>query len=255
MASANRKDETATGRNRTGVQMSPIQIRKMLTGMDSKLAQPTSAGDEGAMGELRGEYIADAEPVGSVPPPGTMKGMLQSGAQMLTGDRPQAFLDKLGERLAFERTGTRLYDALLVKCSADSSLPGPIDVGVLQRFRNEEAKHFKLLGECIERLGGDPTAQTPCADVAGVESMGLMQVLTDPKTTIAQSLHAVLIGELADNVGWQELVLLAGKIGEKEMAGLFARAGQEEDVHLETIRKWHEQMTLAQSDLMKSSTA
>jgi rubrerythrin len=254
MAIVNRKDESAIGRNRTGVQMSPVQIKKMLAGMDSKLAQPTSAGDETAIGELRGEYIAEAEPVGSVPPPGTVSGMLKSGVKMMTGERPQAFLDKLGERLAFERTGTRLYDALLVKCRAEPDAAPP-QIGVLERFRNEEAKHFKLLGECIERLGGDSTAQTPCADVAGVESMGLMQVLTDPKTSIAQSLHAVLIGELADNVGWQELVLLAGKIGEGEMAEAFSRAQQEESVHLETIRGWHEQMTLAQSDIKGSAGA
>lgn len=29
------------------------------------------------------------------------------------GDSPTILLDKLGERLAFKRTGTRLYDALI----------------------------------------------------------------------------------------------------------------------------------------------
>jgi rubrerythrin len=218
--------------------------------MDSKLAQPTSPGDAGAMGALRGEYIAEADPVGSVPPPGTIKGMLKSGAKMMTGERPQAFLDKLGERLAFERTGTRLYDALLVKCKADSG--EVINVGALQRFREEEARHFKLVNDCIEKLGGDPTSQTPCADVAGVESMGLLQVLTDPKTTIAQSLHAVLVGELTDNAGWDELVALAARMGESDMAAHFTEALEHERVHLATIKAWHEQMTLAQSELVRT---
>ena len=59
----------------------------------------------------------------------------------------------------------------------------------LETIRADEARHFRLIAEAIESLGGDPTSQTPSADLAGVESMGLVQVLNDPRTSIAQSLH------------------------------------------------------------------
>lgn len=45
-----------------------------------------------------------------------------------------------------------------------------------------------MLSEAIVDMGGDPTAQTPCADVSAVAAMGLIQVLTDPRTTLAQGL-------------------------------------------------------------------
>ena len=64
------------------------------------------------------------------------------------------------------------------------------------------------VGAAIQSLGGDPTAQTPAADVTGVEGMGLMQVLTDPKTTVAQALHAILVAEMTDNAAWEELIEL-----------------------------------------------
>jgi bacterioferritin (cytochrome b1) len=217
------------GLNKTGIATSPVDIEKMLAGMDSKFATPSSEGDERAMAEMRGTYIEDAGPV---------------------GERQQLFLDKLGERLAFERTGTRLYDAFIAKCRTQGG--EAIEDAELVRIRNEEARHFALVSECIEFLGGDPTAQTPCADVAGVASAGLMQVVTDPKTTIAQSLSAVLIAELTDNAAWEDLIALARKMGHDDMAAQFEEALQHEEEHLASVRKWHEVLLMAESDLVKA---
>lgn len=241
--------EAGLGPNKTGIATSTIDIEKMLAGMDSKLALPSSEGDERAIAEVRSDYIENAEPVGSMPPPATLKGAAKTGAKMLKGERPQLFLDKLGERLAFERTGTRLYDAFIAKCRAQPT--DAIEDGQLVRIRNEEAKHFALLGECIEFLGGDPTAQTPCADVAGVAASGLMQVVTDPKTTVAQSLGALLTAELTDNVAWEDLIALARKMGDADMAAQFEAALAHEVEHLATVRKWHEVLLMSESSLVK----
>jgi bacterioferritin (cytochrome b1) len=242
--------EAGLGPNKTGIATSPVQIEKMLAGMDSKLAMPSSEGDERAMAEMRGSYIETAEPVGSMPPPATLKGAAKTAAKALKGERPQLLLDKLGERLAVERTSTRLYDAFIAKCRTQQ--PAGIADEKLVEIRNEEAKHFALLGECIEFLGGDPTAQTPCADVAGVAAMGLMQVITDPKTTIAQSLHALLIAELTDNAAWEDLITLTQNMGHADMAAQFEEALQHEAEHLATVRQWHQALVLEESDVVKA---
>ncbi|HYF21309.1 MAG TPA: ferritin Dps family protein, partial [Ramlibacter sp.] len=76
-------------------------------------------------------------------------------------------IDKLGERLAFERTGVRLYEALILKvATATSGLA--VDGAQLRRIRDEEEAHFRLVGQCLQEIGADPTAMTPCADVIGV---------------------------------------------------------------------------------------
>ena len=238
-------EKTQMGSNRTGIQASPVDAKKM---MDTPKGTKLTPGDESGMIEIRIAYIKDSGPVGSVPPPATMKGAAKAGMQALTGKRAQAFIDRLGERLAFERSGVRLYEAMLVKCRAGSNGAGQY-LGELEHFCAEEAQHFHMLSECIEQLGGDPTAQTPGANVTGVESTGLMQVITDPMTTVTQSLHALLIAELADNDAWEELIALAEELGQKEMAKKFQGARDAEREHLQAVRDWHKQATLEEARL------
>lgn len=88
-------------------------------------------------------------------------------------------VDKLGERLAFERGGVRLYDTLLAKCECAADMLEAGELAQLREFRDEEARHFGMLSEALVELGADPTAHTPCADLVGVESMGLVELATD----------------------------------------------------------------------------
>ena len=238
-------NRTELGMNRTGMQMSPKAQGRMLE--LTEMTQPSSAGDEGSLDALRAEYIAESDPVGSMPPPATIKGALKSGVKALTGVRAHVFLDKLGERLAYERSGTRLYAAFIGKCEATQDLPDVISVERLRHFQQEEMEHFMLVKECIEQLGGDPTAQTPCADVTGVASMGLLQVITDPQTNVNQALHAILVAELTDGAAWDELVALARDAGQEDMATRFEAAAQHESEHLETVKEWHLEATLQEA--------
>ena len=119
----------------------------------------------------------------------------------------------------------------------------------LAKIHDDEARHFELLGQAIESMGADPTAQTPCADLTGVESMGLMQALNDPRTTVVQGLHTILIAELADNAGWELLIDLAQAAGQTELAEQFAAPLAEEQQHLEQVRTWLKQTSLAEAKL------
>jgi len=90
----------------------------------------------------------------------------------------------------------------------------------------------------MEELGADPTAQTPSADVSGVASTGLVQVITDPRTTMPQSLTALLTAELTDNDGWQMLVDMVRLFDQDEMVKRFQLAQQQEAIHLGHVRHW-----------------
>lgn len=234
------------GMNRTGVQMSPIDTGAMLDSDNAPIRGVP--GDTGALLDAREAYIAGADGVGSIPLPGTVTGALGMGIRMIAGDQPQVLLDKLGERLAFERTSTRLYDALLAKCdvlldgAAGTGTPADglgITRGQVEAIRRDEARHFLLVKEAIETLGGDPTAQTPSADTGGVEAGGLLQVLHDPRTSLAQSLHALLTAELSDHAGWETLVALAQAAGQDAMATDFSDALDGESRHLALVHAWY----------------
>lgn len=213
--------------NQSGMMTAEDGGAKMLENME--LTKP-GRGDERDLAKIRLEYARDADPVGTIPEPNPsgMAGVL---------------MDKLGERLAFERSGTRLYDALMVKCAADKSTGVPAKE--LKHIRDEEAMHFALVGAAIQSLGGDPTAQTPSADVTGVEGMGLMQVLNDPKTTVAQALHAILVAEMTDNAAWEELIELTTQAGNDDLVARFTKALEEEQEHLEKVQDWYKAATLA----------
>jgi rubrerythrin len=115
---------------------------------------------------------------------------------------------------------------------------GTLTVEQLRHFRDEERAHLHLVKEALESVGGDPTAETPCADLKGVEASGLVKVLTDPRTTLTQCLDAMLTAELADNDGWKILIAMAEAIGQETLARRFTEALAEEDQHLASIRAW-----------------
>jgi rubrerythrin len=120
----------------------------------------------------------------------------------------------------------------------------------LERIHTDEARHFELVRSAIESLGADPTAQTPCADLTGVQSLGLIQAVTDPRTTVLQSLQTALIAELADNAGWELLIDLAEAAGQTQLAEQFGAAFAQEQQHLEQVRSWVQQLTIAEAKLL-----
>jgi rubrerythrin len=234
---------TELGRNRTGVQMSPIDTEAMTNPEGAPAIDPVAPrGDS----QLRVTYAAEAEPLGTVPIPATMKGVAKSTADLLTGKRPQVLVDKLGERLAFERGGVRLYETLLLKCEADDAgLLDEAEVSLLAQYRDQEAEHFAIVAQALTDLGADPTAQTPCADLVGVESMGLVQAMNDPRTNLLQSLHVMLDAELIDNASWELLSQLASAAGHDTLAERFTVAIEQEAQHLQTLRELVGRLTLA----------
>lgn len=238
-------EATATGQNRTGAALNPKGIEEMLEAVD-ELSPPIPINTLQSDVE-RQLYITEAETVGSIPPP--LKS--RAGGVLKSSPVTALLLDKLGERIAFERTGTRLYSGLISKHLALVNaghdplvevVTGEAPADTLQRIRAEELQHFHLLRSAVAELGGDPTAVTPCADVTATASMGLMQVVTDPRTTLAQSLNAVLTAELTDNAGWELLIKLGQDAGQAELTEPFSQALAAEEQHLVVIRSWIESL-------------
>jgi rubrerythrin len=232
--------------NRTGIMLHPDLAAELIQG--AKKTVPSSEGDSTDIEAERAEYVQESLPIGSCPSL-VSENELTSAEESPSGDdRMAVLLDKLGERLAFERQGTRLYEAFIQKVEAmpaqDTNAP-PVEN--LRHICAEELEHFKLLQQAIVELGGDATVQTPSADVAGVLSHGVLQVMSDPRTTVAQALQAVLIAELADNDGWKMLQELAEQLDEGDLAEQCAQAYDEEQEHLENVRTWLSNMVLSEA--------
>jgi rubrerythrin len=229
------KQSSGTGKNATGIGMSPIDSKKLI---EYARKAPASPGSEHEMEEVREAFTVETGVIGSVPPPSSLKGLAKMALDAVKGNKATVFIDKLGERAAFERTGTRLYEAMLAKYDALGSYDGGPTRERLEEIRDEELMHLGIVEEAILALGGDPTVMTPAADVVGVEGIGLVQVLTDPRTTMDQCLGALLVAELTDNDGWELLANLAGAMGHEQMAQAFREALDTEEMHLDDVRRW-----------------
>ena len=130
------------GMKRSGIDFSPQGAEEMIKAVQE--FPPSAEGNQTMLRQLREPYLAEADPVASIPLPGTLKGVAKSGMQKLMGRHAEVLIDKLGGRLAFERTGTRLYDALIGKFTVRKDEATMLSVDQLQQFRAEEAAHLGL---------------------------------------------------------------------------------------------------------------
>lgn len=215
---------TPTLLNRTGTRAAADRIDEMTDVEDLPTDAPPAPGPTAE--HIRLASIETAKPVGSY-------------TDHYTTPAQVPLLDSLGGRLAFERGGVRLYDALLRKAEAVAHLQGLKDcIPDLEHIREEEAEHAELLQRAVIEADGDPTMETPDADLEGVMSAGLLQVVLDPRTTLLQCLRAAVVAELADVENWASLVRKATGAVSSELEDEIQDAFLHEQEHLELIRKW-----------------
>jgi len=218
--------------NRTGIQTAPELAEELIEGASN--AAPSSEGGAEDIAQFRADYIAEGFPIGSMPTVPVSEEEQADEDEMAMA----VFLDKLSERLAFERTGVRLYEAFYNKVETlGETVPGPT-LEQIEQIGREELEHFLMVNRTITELAGDSTVESPSADVGGVASLGIMQVLTDPRTSVAQCLQALLTAELTDNDGWRLLIQLADNFGFDEAKVEFETALANEVVHLQNVRNW-----------------
>jgi rubrerythrin len=232
------KQTASTGHNRTGIVASEGRAEEMQRDMERYA--PSSHGTTEAAGKVRILYSREdaGRGLGSVPPPSGLTDKAKVLLKGVKGDKPVLFMDKLGERLAFERSGTRLYEALVSKHEVDGGFDGGPARRDLIDILNEEHRHFALLIEAMTEMGGDPTAMTPSADLAATASEGIVKVITDPRTSLFQGLEAILVAELTDCEGWRALNDLADQLGEQDLVEQFTAAERIEQDHLAKVRRW-----------------
>ena len=206
----------------------------------------TPVGTEEENRSFRARLLGESDPVGTIPRPPSFSGAAKQAVAAVTGAQPLVLLDKLAERLAFERSGTRLYETLLLKLQQEGGFDGGPSPEELAAIRRDELEHFQTLAEFIEELGGDPTAVTPSADVGAVASMGVVQLVCDPRVSFGESLEAILIAELVDHECWHTLRELARESGNERLEQFAERAEDAEDRHLEQVRGWVQARTLGE---------
>jgi hypothetical protein len=227
--------ETSTrpGANHTGLALHPEKLQEMIQG--TREFPPTSAGGPAEIAEVRIAYARAGEPHATMP----------VSSSVAAGQLP--LLDRLGARLQFERSGTRLYDALISKLDAYGGFEGGPTRQQLLEIREQELGHALMVQELIRGLGGDPTVITPCASLQATASKGLGEVLVDPRTSFIDCLETILVAELTDLDSWAQLARTAEPLGDAGITGKITGAQQTELEHLAKLRGWLEAADQARS--------
>jgi hypothetical protein len=226
----------ATG-NRTGLSAAPGRSEDMLAGT-AEFA-PSESGDEREFARARTRSTKESDPLGSTPAPVRIDGLLMRVAPELSdGGASAQLLDKLGERLGFERMSVRLYEALIAKFDAATERLSEPSRLQLEHNLRDEFDHFRMLEEAMAMLGGDPTALTPAADLQATMTKGVLEMLVDPRTSFAQCLEGLVTAELIDNEAWDVLLVFTEQAGQPALASRFARARACERQHLRDVRRW-----------------
>lgn len=218
------KTSMRPGSNHTGIALHPDFATEMLKGVEE--FGPTSRGGPDLIAENRIRVAQISEPMATMPP------SLGVPVENLP------LLDKLGARLQFERTGVRLYQALISKLDAYGTYSGGPGRPDLEQIRDEEHRHLLLVQDMIEELEGDPTVITPCANLQAVASRGICDVLVDPRTNLIECLDAILVAELTDHESWEMLAATAEQMGRTEIVGRLREGERIEAEHLVRVRAW-----------------
>lgn len=218
--------------NRTGVAAAPKDAQALSEDVRAASISP-AVGVTPGFDALRVHYADISGDVGTVPPP-----LSGQGAEKVARQGGAVLLDRMGERLVFERVAVRLYEALIVKHEAYGSWDDGPTLEDLRAMRGEELSHFLLLRDLLTDLGADPSAVSPSADVRVVLMRGLLTVLTDPRTTLLHGLEAMLMLEQADSEGWEMVEDVALAVGDDALVPDLVAALEVERAHVHKVRAW-----------------
>ena len=137
-------------------------------------------------------------------------------------------IDLLNERLAFERSGVKLYDTLLGRLRATEDRTLKAFLGDVKEHREEEKEHEEWLEGQIRALGGDAHAPTERSVLVQAESEGVERVMRRDDS-ILHDFHALLTAECIASRGLHLAGWVANRIdpamqdGDANVAALVER--------------------------------
>jgi bacterioferritin (cytochrome b1) len=152
-------------------------------------------------------------------------------------------IDVLTERLAFERSGVKLYERVIgvMRSSKDPNMERML--GPMVEHQTQEKEHEEWLEAQIRTLGGDAHGETEKSRLITRESQGIEAVIKGD-SQLPHLFHALLAAELVDNAGWDLSVQLADEAGDREAKRQFKKRLREEAEHLLFVRKAVEKFSI-----------
>jgi hypothetical protein len=127
-------------------------------------------------------------------------------------DARTQLIEKLGERLIYERAFLRLYKAYLNKhLDSGSAFEGSAPYGQreLDAFVSHKCRQLDHLINAIQAMGGRPESPSPNTDLSTLVRRGIVSVFTDESFRLLALVNAIRVIELRGRAKALDLVQLA----------------------------------------------
>jgi hypothetical protein len=138
-------------------------------------------------------------------------------------------IELLSERLAFARASVELYDAVLLQLLGRGG-PYATVRGHLRVIREEKKAQEEWLEEKLRALGGDVDRTPGRSLLLRTEWTNIVELLNDDAQP-ARLFEALLMAEVYDSGGWEQLLELAGQACDEDAADEFRQRLHEEEEH------------------------
>jgi hypothetical protein len=157
-------------------------------------------------------------------------GLGQAVLSTLDTMRPSLLIERLIDRLISAQERVALYTAALTKAVAARDTAQL----VLERMGSDERQHCEVLRRHLVRLGFDPAFIPPARE--GGDAKRILQIIANPRTSVPQSLCALLGAALAAVGDWETLARTARDVHDERMAAEFENLRAIAETHVKQIR-------------------
>jgi rubrerythrin len=147
----------------------------------------------------------------------------------------------LGEALETEMGGVQVYE-MAVRCAVNEDLKKE-----WEEYREQTQNHEQIVRQLMERLGLDPSEETPGRQIVRHIGQSLLKAMDmalkagDPEAAQIVAGECVVHAETKDHLNWELIAELGKKIKGEEGKALkeaYEEVEEEEDEHLYHTQGW-----------------
>lgn len=165
------------------------------------------------------------------------------------------YIQKLADRLAFERGETRLVSLAINRLERAKSAVPSRAISVLQINQSHDETHAELVRKILLSLKPEALDSWRLFDGVNRAYRGFFDVLVSPHSDFLRIFQILYFAKLASNGEWEVLIDLTRKFNGAEASRPFKEALAQERQHLTEIKQIYYQLVVGSDDHNLTSQA
>ena len=152
-------------------------------------------------------------------------------------DKQNIYVQKVADRLAFERGETRLYSLAINRLQNSSKSSHQEIIDLLKVNRQNEENHAALVKEALRSRDPGALESWELFDGVNLAYRGFFETIVNPHSDLPRIIQILFFAKLADHAEWEILIHLAQKVSEEKRMSQFEEALTEELKQLSVLKQ------------------